>query len=108
MDGKKYLIWITELPVYEGSKSFYKEEDETAPVNMYGKSKVAAEEFISEHWSNFAILRSSIIYGPQTFSPVSKSLPIQVIIRSSNITFVYLFFEGLPSMGIFFFAHCIL
>lgn len=65
--------------VYEGKKSFYKEEDETNPVNMYGKSKVAAEKFINENYSNFAILRSSIIYGQQTISPVTKSLPIQVI-----------------------------
>lgn len=65
-------------PVYEGVKSFYKEEDETVPVNVYGKSKVAAEQFVSKSWSNFAILRSSIIFGPQTISPVPKSLPIQV------------------------------
>lgn len=59
-------------------KSFYKEEDETVPVNVYGKSKVAAEKYIAEKCSNFAILRSSIIFGPQTLSPVPKSLPIQV------------------------------
>lgn len=64
--------------VYEGVKSFYKEEDEVVPVNVYGKSKVAAERFISEKWENFAVLRSSIIFGPQTVSPVPKSLPIQV------------------------------
>ncbi|NP_001404033.1 spore coat polysaccharide biosynthesis protein SpsK isoform 2 [Oryza sativa Japonica Group] len=66
-----------EFIVYEGVKSFYKEDDETLPVNMYGKSKVAAEKFIIEQCSNYAILRSSIIYGPQTISPVAKSLPIQ-------------------------------
>lgn len=70
-----FLLWLS---VYEGVKSFYKEEDEIAPVNVYGKSKVAAEKFIYEKCSNFAILRSSIIYGPQTISPVPKSLPIQV------------------------------
>lgn len=78
-DDSILLIHLSTDQVYEGLKSFYKEEDETAPVNMYGKSKVAAEKFISENWSNFAILRSSIIYGPQTISPVSKSLPIQWI-----------------------------
>lgn len=59
-------------------KSFYKEDDEAVPVNVYGKSKVAAEQFITEKCSNFAILRSSIIFGPQTISPVPKLLPIQV------------------------------
>ncbi|KAJ4726990.1 Methionine adenosyltransferase 2 subunit beta [Melia azedarach] len=73
------LIHLSTDQVYEGVKSFYKEEDETNPVNVYGKSKVAAEKFISEKCSNFAILRSSIIYGPQTISPVPKSLPVQWI-----------------------------
>lgn len=71
-----FCFWLS---VYEGVKSFYKEEDEIVPVNVYGKSKVAAEKFIYEKCSNFAILRSSIIYGPQTISPVPKSLPIQWI-----------------------------
>ncbi|KAH0462060.1 hypothetical protein IEQ34_009635 [Dendrobium chrysotoxum] len=52
-DNNILLIHLSTDQVYEGSKSFYKEEDETAPVNI------------------------SIIYGPQTLSPVSKSLPIQ-------------------------------
>lgn len=71
------LIHLSTDQVYEGVKSFYKEEDEALPVNVYGKSKIAAEKFISENCSNFAILRSSIIFGPQTISPVPKSLPIQ-------------------------------
>ncbi|KAJ6679633.1 putative proteinD(P)-BINDING ROSSMANN-FOLD SUPERFAMILY PROTEIN [Salix purpurea] len=73
------LIHLSTDQVYEGVKSFYKEEDEAVPVNVYGKSKVAAEQFISKSWPNFAILRSSIIFGPQTISPVPKSLPIQWI-----------------------------
>ncbi|KAJ7951106.1 Methionine adenosyltransferase 2 subunit beta like [Quillaja saponaria] len=73
------LIHLSTDQVYEGEKSFYKEDDETDPVNVYGKSKIAAEQFISEKYSNFAILRSSIIFGPQTISPVPKSLPIQWI-----------------------------
>ncbi|KAL6126115.1 hypothetical protein ACLB2K_074166 [Fragaria x ananassa] len=71
------LIHLSTDQVYEGVKSFYKEDDEVFPVNVYGKSKVAAEQFITEKCSNYAILRSSIIFGPQTISPVSKSLPIQ-------------------------------
>ncbi|KAF2315336.1 hypothetical protein GH714_038865 [Hevea brasiliensis] len=78
-ERESLLIHLSTDQVYEGVKSFYKEEDETAPVNVYGKSKVAAEQFIYEKCSNFAILRSSIIFGPQTISPVPKSLPIQWI-----------------------------
>lgn len=67
-------------------KSFYKEEDIPVPVNVYGRTKVAAEQFILEKCSNFAILRSSIIYGPQTISPVLKSLLVQV-----HALYVYIF-----------------
>ncbi|PON92016.1 dTDP-4-dehydrorhamnose reductase family [Trema orientale] len=77
--NKTFLIHLSTDQVYEGLKSFYKEEDEAVPVNVYGESKIAAEQFISEKCSNFAVLRSSIIFGPQTISPVPKSLPIQWI-----------------------------
>lgn len=64
--------------VYEGVKSFYKETDETKPVNTYGETKVAAENFIQSNYGNYAILRSSIIVGPQPFVPLPKTLPLQV------------------------------
>lgn len=73
------LIHLSTDQVYEGIKSFYKEEDEMNPVNVYGKSKIMAEEFILSNYSKYAILRSSIIYGPQPIIPVEKSLPIQWI-----------------------------
>lgn len=76
------LIHLSTDQVYEGVKSFYKEEDETLPVNVYGKSKVAAEDLVSTNCANFAILRSSVIIGPQTISPIPKSLPIQWIDRA--------------------------
>ncbi|KAK1395451.1 hypothetical protein POM88_014507 [Heracleum sosnowskyi] len=72
------LKYCYQINVYEGVKSFYKEEDETAPVNVYGRSKLESEHFLSANWANFAILRSSIIYGPQTAAPVRKSLPVQI------------------------------
>lgn len=71
------LIHVSTDQVYEGTKSFYKEDDEAQPVNVYGKSKLEAEQFIIKEWTNYAILRSSIIYGPQPVVPVQKSLPIQ-------------------------------
>ncbi|XP_020112567.1 uncharacterized protein LOC109727089 [Ananas comosus] len=87
------LVHLSTDQVYEGVKSFYKEDDETIPVNMYGKSKVAAVQFIREKCSNYAILRSSIIFGPQTISPVSKSLPIQwidsVLSQGREVEFFY-------------------
>ncbi|BBM97049.1 hypothetical protein MPTK1_1g02650 [Marchantia polymorpha subsp. ruderalis] len=75
--NKPLLVHLSTDQVYEGTKSFYKEDEETKPVNVYGKSKVEAEKHIRAHWQNFAVLRSSIIYGPQPVVPVQKSLPVQ-------------------------------
>uniref|UniRef100_A0A5B7A908 Putative methionine adenosyltransferase 2 subunit beta isoform X1 n=1 Tax=Davidia involucrata TaxID=16924 RepID=A0A5B7A908_DAVIN len=92
-ESNTLLIHLSTDQVYEGTKSFYKEEDETVPVNVYGKSKIAAEQFISANCSNFAILRSSIIFGPQTISPVPKSLPIQwldsVLAKGDGVEFFH-------------------
>lgn len=92
-ESNTLLIHLSTDQVYEGVKSFYKEEDETVPVNVYGKSKVAAEQFIFTNFSNYAILRSSIIIGPQAISPVPKSLPIQwidgVLSRGDKMDFFY-------------------
>ncbi|CAM6112623.1 unnamed protein product [Calypogeia fissa] len=77
--NKPLLIHLSTDQVYEGTKLFYKEEDETKPVNVYGKTKVDAEKLIRVNWPNYAILRSSIIYGPQPAFPVPKTLPIQWI-----------------------------
>ncbi|KAJ0229943.1 RmlD-like substrate binding domain-containing protein [Hirschfeldia incana] len=76
-NNKTLLIHLSTDQVYEGVKSFYKEEDETLAVNVYGKSKVAAELLIRDKCQSFAILRSSIIFGPQTLSPLPKNLPVQ-------------------------------
>ncbi|KAG6548446.1 hypothetical protein Mapa_009933 [Marchantia paleacea] len=77
--NKPLLVHLSTDQVYEGTKSFYKEDDETKPVNVYGKSKVEAEKHIRANWQNYAVLRSSIIYGPQPVVPVRKSLPVQWI-----------------------------
>ncbi|CAO2200663.1 unnamed protein product [Urochloa humidicola] len=73
------------IHVYEGVKSFYKEEGETLPVNMYETSEVSAEKFIDENCSDYAILRRSIIYEPQNKPHMEKSLPIQISLLPSLV-----------------------
>ncbi|XLT72313.1 hypothetical protein HN873_028739, partial [Arachis hypogaea] len=86
-----YLYFFSS--VYEGEKPFYKEKDIAIPVHVYGKTKDVAEQFISENYSSYAILRSSIIYEPQTVSPVPKSLPIQwmdgVLAKGEEVQFFH-------------------
>ncbi|CAI5986095.1 unnamed protein product [Closterium sp. NIES-65] len=72
------LIHLSTDQVYEGTKSFYKEDDPLLPVNTYGRSKVMGEQAVRGQWSgSHAILRSSIIVGPPPPVPLKKTLPLQ-------------------------------
>lgn len=56
------LIHISTDYVFDGTASYYHEEDITNPLNSYGKAKLEGEKAVSEI-SDFAILRPSIVYG---------------------------------------------
>lgn len=58
------------------------EDDAAAPVNVYGETKLAAEQAIQTAWPRHVILRSSIIYGPQTPHPVDRALFVQFVVRA--------------------------
>ena len=79
------LIHISTDQVYDGSRSFWQEGCEAAPVNEYGRSKVLAENTIRKLWPNHYILRSSIIYGPLSPVPVARTLFVQFVVRSSAL-----------------------
>ena len=65
--------------MYDGSKSWWREDEAACPVNAYGRTKLEAERLIAQRWRRHAILRSSIIYGPQSPNPVSRGLFLQFI-----------------------------
>ena len=65
--------------VYDGSKARWREGDPPRPVNAYGRTKLAAERAVAAGWPNHAILRSSIIFGPEPPVPVGRPLFLQFI-----------------------------
>eukprot|EP00934_Nitzschia_sp_Nitz4_P009042 Nitzschia sp. Nitz4//scaffold147_size54853//33339//34349//NITZ4_006621-RA/size54853-processed-gene-0.16-mRNA-1//1//CDS//3329536705//9032//frame0 len=68
-----HILALSTDQVYDGVKEnmpgeLYKESDPCHPVNVYGKSKLAMETFLSESrppTSSTIVLRSSIILGPK-------------------------------------------
>eukprot|EP00884_Botryococcus_braunii_P003906 jgi/Botrbrau1/13516/Bobra.0347s0003.1 len=77
--GKPLLIQMSTDQVYEGNRPWWKEDDETRPINVYGQSKLDAEELIQQRWENHAILRCSLIYGPEPPQHVGRTLFIQFV-----------------------------
>lgn len=74
------LIHFSTDQVYDGSKARWKEGDECKPVNVYGRTKLEGERAVQAQWPNHAILRSSIIYGPDPpLVPVERPLLLQFI-----------------------------
>ena len=57
------LVFISTDYVFDGEKGLYNEEDKPNPVNYYGLTKLEGERKVIEHCKNYAILRTSVLYG---------------------------------------------
>lgn len=58
------LLYMSTDFVFRGDKETpYDELDEPAPMNIYGKSKLAGENYIESFLSRYFIVRSSWLYG---------------------------------------------
>ena len=69
------LIHYSTDYVFDGMKgTTYLEEDETHPLSVYGKSKLAGEQAIKAHGANYLILRTSWVYSRSRSSFVTKVL----------------------------------
>lgn len=73
------LVHFSTDQVYEGTQAMWTEEDECAPVNVYGHSKLASEMFIEADWPRHVVLRSSIIYSGPTPNPLARTPFLQFV-----------------------------
>jgi dTDP-4-dehydrorhamnose reductase len=62
-EQKSFFIFLSTDFVFDGKKGMYKEDDEPAPVNYYGKTKLEAEEAVKEYEHDWAIVRTVMVYG---------------------------------------------
>jgi dTDP-4-dehydrorhamnose reductase len=59
-----FLVHYGSDYVFDGTKEdLYTEEDETGPINAYGKSKLLGENFLKEEMENFLLFRVSWVFG---------------------------------------------
>ena len=64
----KHLIFLSTECVFDGKNNWYKETDESNPVNWYGETKLKGEEAVKKSGAKYCILRSTLAYGhPRQF-----------------------------------------
>ncbi len=61
--GKCPMVHVSTDMVFGGDRAPYREADPAAPLSEYGKSKAQAEKALAV-WSEIAIARVSLLYGP--------------------------------------------
>ena len=66
--AKSFFIFVSTDFVFDGETGGYKEEDAANPVNFYGKTKFEAEDAVKEYKFDWAIVRTSLVYGKPIMS----------------------------------------
>ncbi|WP_053216160.1 dTDP-4-dehydrorhamnose reductase [Guptibacillus hwajinpoensis] len=58
------LVFLSTNYVFNGEADLpYSEDDREDPINAYGRSKLAGEEFVRQTLNNYFIIRTSWVYG---------------------------------------------
>lgn len=57
------LLQLSTDYVFDGSSGPYGEEDEPAPLGVYGRSKLASERVLQDDGVEFLIVRTNVLYG---------------------------------------------
>jgi dTDP-4-dehydrorhamnose reductase len=82
------LVYISTDYVFDGEKGLYNEEDKPNPVNYYGLTKLEGEKQVIEYCKNYAILRTSVLYGWHPWKQNFATWIINKLKRQQEITVV--------------------
>jgi CDP-6-deoxy-D-xylo-4-hexulose-3-dehydrase len=66
--GACVVFYSTDY-VFDGADGPYGEEDEPAPISVYGQTKLAAERALAESLDDHLIIRTTAVYGWNATSP---------------------------------------
>jgi dTDP-4-dehydrorhamnose reductase len=82
------LLYISTDYVFNGKKGNYNEEDEPNPINYYGVTKLEGENQVIQHCKNYAILRTSVLYGWHPWKQNFATWVISELRQNKEITVV--------------------
>jgi dTDP-4-dehydrorhamnose reductase len=68
--GSRLLLISTDY-IFDGKTTLYREEDKTNPLNIYGKLKLQAEQWLTANVSHHTIVRTTNVFGwdPASVTP---------------------------------------
>ena len=76
--GAAFVYFSTEY-VFDGTAGPYAEDDPIAPLSVYGLSKLEGERRVEEENPRSAIVRTTVVYGPE---PQGKNFVYQMLRRA--------------------------
>jgi len=82
------LIYISTDYVFDGEKGNYDEKDKPNPINHYGVTKLEGEKQVIQHCKNYAILRTSVLYGWHPWKQNFATWIINMLKQNKEITVV--------------------
>lgn len=58
-----FVVYVSSDQVFDGKKGLYSENDDTHPLNQYGKTKLKGEKVLLDINPDAAIVRTAMVYG---------------------------------------------
>ena len=82
------LVYISTDYVFHGEKGNYDERVKPNPINYYGVTKLEGENQVVHHCQNYAILRTSVLYGWHPWKQNFATWTINQLKQNKEITVV--------------------
>ena len=82
------LVCISTDYVFDGEKGLYAEEDAPNPIDFYGLTKLEGEKQVMKRCKNYAVLRTSVLYGRHPWKQDFATWVINKLKQNQEITVV--------------------
>ena len=82
------LVCISTDYVFDGEKGLYVEEDAPNPIDFYGLTKLEGEKQVIKRCKNYAVLRTSVLYGRHPWKQDFATWVINKLRQNQEITVV--------------------
>jgi len=88
LETRAKLIYISTDYVFDGEKSLYTEDDAPNPIDYYGLTKLEGERQVMRRCKNWAVLRTSVLYGRHPMKQDFATWVINKLKQQQEITVV--------------------